>query len=93
MHRNTSVHNPVERVMNSMGLAPSRSVKPKNTIRASGYHAATNTAIFAGTTQRAPVAAERFAGGGIRRTAVSDGVCVSEAIAVSHQKFFFRSMP
>ncbi len=93
MHRNTSVHSPVERVMNSMGFAPSRSVSPKNTMRASGYHAATNTAIFAGTTQRAPAAAGRFVAVSGRRTAPSAGVCVSEAIMVSRQKFFFRSMP
>ena len=40
--------------MNSIGFAPSRSVMPNSTMRASGYHAAINTAIFAGTIQRAP---------------------------------------
>ena len=46
--------------MNSIGFAPSRSVMPNSTMRASGYHAAMNTAIFAGTIQRAPLAG-RFA--------------------------------
>ncbi len=80
--------------MNSIGLAPSRSVKPNNTMRASGYHAAMNTAIFAGTTQRAPAAARTLRRAmAARRAAVSDTVGVSEAIAIPAQKFFFRSMP
>jgi hypothetical protein len=103
MHRNTSVHKPVERVMNSIGLAPSRSVNPNSTMRASGYHAATNTAIFAGVTQ--PAAAE--AGGRLTaavgagepdedaaRVSGSDGEeGEDEAMTIPAQKFFFRSMP
>ena len=44
--KNTSVQVPVERVMNSIGLAPSRSVRPKTIRRASGNSAATNSAAL-----------------------------------------------
>ncbi len=78
MHRYTSVHSPVERVMNSIGFAPSRSVTPNNTMRASGNSIATNTTIFAGATQRGPVATR--------------APLIWEADDIV-QKFFLRSMP
>jgi hypothetical protein len=78
---------------------------PNSTMRASGYHAAINTAILAGTIQRAPPAGRCFAvaavfaaaagvAAGARDALRSAGTtgCVSEAI-VAPQKFFFRSMP
>ena len=91
MQMKHSVQSPVARVMNSTGLAPSPSVMPNSTMRASGEQRREKHSDLAGTIQRGQFAARRVARA--RVDARTRSVRTVPRAMIDQSKFFFRSMP